>query len=218
MSAGSPGTVEALTRTGGVTAIGGGLVFMGGVAAHPLRDGFTIRSLGSVYGAEHGVILLGLLLQLIAIVGLQIREVQRGAPIDSRTLHTVLVGQVLWVMLITIGATWNPLLAQYRPEDVHITMSDQLITALTVAAMIAFALGHALFGLHVVRANDLPRIAGALIAIGAPVYVLGGLCIFMLGPQSPWVTVIETAGAIPMGIGFIGLGRFMRVTRHQAVA
>lgn len=203
--------VAPLIRMAGTSAIGGGLLFMIGVAAHPLRDGFTIQSLGWLYGAEHAVILLGLLLQTVGIIGLQIWQIQRGTPIGSAAFLSALLGLVSWTMVITIDATWNPLLALYRPEDVHIKMDDPLIMAIMVAGMLTFATGHLLLGRHVMHAQGLPALTGVLLAIGGPVYIFGGMCIFLLGPQSWWVTAIETAGAIPSGIAFIWLGHMMRV-------
>jgi hypothetical protein len=47
---------------------------------------------------------------------------------------------------------------------------------------------------------------GLLIAIGAVLYVVGGLSLALFGPESPLVTIIETRSAVPFGLGFVWLG------------
>jgi hypothetical protein len=69
-----------------------------------------------------------------------------------------------------------------------------------------FAVGYALFGLETVRAGVLSRSAGLLIAVGALLYVVGGFSLPLFGPESAMVTMIETMGALPFGLGFVWLG------------
>ncbi|HEX9369417.1 MAG TPA: hypothetical protein VF897_00350 [Roseiflexaceae bacterium] len=37
-------------------------------------------------------------------------------------------------------------------------------------------------------------------------YIVGGFSLPLFGPESPPVTIIETSGAVPFGLGFIWLG------------
>ena len=74
------------------------------------------------------------------------------------------------------------------------------------AGLALFAVGYALFGRATMRAGVLPRWGGVLIAIGAVLYVVGGFSLPVLGPESAVVTIIETSGAIPFGLGFIRMG------------
>ncbi|MDI6694231.1 MAG: hypothetical protein QME21_04235 [Anaerolineales bacterium] len=77
-------------------------------------------------------------------------------------------------------------------------------------ALVLFFLGYSLFGASLLRAKVQPRLGSLLITIGAPVYIIGGINIFILGPASPIVSVIEIAGAIPLAIGYILLGFKLR--------
>jgi hypothetical protein len=69
-----------------------------------------------------------------------------------------------------------------------------------------FAVGYVLFGHGTVRAADLPRWGGLLIAIGAMLYVVGAFSLPVFGAKSPMVTIVEMSGAIPFGLGFNSLG------------
>jgi hypothetical protein len=73
---------------------------------------------------------------------------------------------------------------------------------------ILFAIGIALHPLRDGQAvNASPYSAiHVLIAIGAVIYILGGFSLAVFGPESALVTIIETSGAIPFGLGFGWLG------------
>ena len=106
----------------------------------------------------------------------------------------------------------NPLLANYAPELVHATSTahahanadPRLLIALPALGL--FFLGYILFGVSLLRAKAQSRLGSLLISIGAPLYIVGGLSFLVLGAASPIVSVIESAGAIPLGLGYILLG------------
>ncbi|MDP8974715.1 MAG: hypothetical protein M3N45_16485, partial [Actinomycetota bacterium] len=69
---------------------------------------------------------------------------------------------------------------------------------------------YVLFGLATMRAGVLPSWGGLLIAIGALLYVAGGFSLPVFGQESAMVTIIETMGALPFGLGFVWLGYALR--------
>jgi hypothetical protein len=75
-----------------------------------------------------------------------------------------------------------------------------------IVPLILFALGYVMISIASVRAAVLPRLAGALIAIGAATYLNASLDVSFLGPKSMLVTIIEVIGATIFGLGFIWLG------------
>ncbi len=123
----------------------------------------------------------------------------------------VLFGQVLYICLLVVDGLRNPLLARFAPEIVHTTAdSDPNVFVIVLPALVLFFAGYILFGISLFHARAQPRVGSLLIAIGAPVYIIGGITIFILGPASPLVSLIEIAGAIPLGLGHILLGLNLR--------
>jgi hypothetical protein len=81
-----------------------------------------------------------------------------------------------------------------------------LLPLLFFSGLAFFAAGYVLFGRATMRAGVLPRWGGLLIAIGAVLYVMGAFSLPVFGPESVLVTIVETSGAVPFGLGFIWLG------------
>jgi hypothetical protein len=73
-------------------------------------------------------------------------------------------------------------------------------------AMTLFFLGYLAFGTSLLAAKVQPRLGSLLITIGAPIYIIGGVSIFILGPASIIVSLIEIVGATPLGAGYFLLG------------
>ena len=81
-----------------------------------------------------------------------------------------------------------------------------LAPSLFLVGLTYFAVSYALFGRMTMRAGVLPRLGGLLIAIGALLCVVGVFSLPIFGPESALVTIMETIGALPFGLGFIRLG------------
>jgi hypothetical protein len=114
--------------------------------------------------------------------------------------------------LLGEGFVW-PAVALYNPAAVHsfdpnvvAARGSMLLPLLFFTGLALFAVGYVLFGRATMRAGVLPRWGGLLIAIGALLYVVGAFSLPVFGPESPLVTIVETSGAVPFGLGFISLG------------
>lgn len=178
---------------------------------HPLRDGTSILNSGVFYGAIHNVGVFGLMFQLFGLVGLYIREADAMGQRGLTALIVVFFGQVLYTCLLAVDGLRNPLLAKYAPQIVHTTADfDPNALVIVLPALVLFFLGYIVFGTSLLYAKAQPRLGSLLITIGAPVYIIGGINIFILGPASPLVSLIEIAGAIPLGLGHILLGIKLR--------
>ncbi len=105
-----------------------------------------------------------------------------------------------------------PAVGLYDPAAVHNFGPDAVETRgsslllIFFVGLAFFAVGYTLFGLATMRVGVLPRWGGLLIAIGALLYGVGGFSLPVFGPESTMVTIIETIGALPFGLGFIWLG------------
>ncbi len=200
-----------LARWSGYASILGGLLFAAAVVLHPLRDGISIANDAVAYGAIHNVGVFGLTFQLLGLIGLYVREAE---PLGERGLKSFVVvffGQVLYICLLVVDGLRNPLLAKYAPAAVH-TFADNDPNALpiVVPGLLLFFAGYIAFGTSLLTASTQPRLGSWLITLGAPIYIIGGISIFVLGPASPIVSPIEIVGAIPLSLGYFLLGLNLR--------
>ncbi|WP_153054492.1 hypothetical protein [Planomonospora sphaerica] len=187
---------------GRTTAASGGALFLLGVVLHPARDGAGIRSAGDVYGLTHDVQALGLLLLAVSLASGYAVDFQRLGRKAIPVVLTAMIGHLLWFALIVIDGSRNPVVARYAPDIVH-TPADLNtgVAAVVLPALLLFPLGCALLGRLLVRQGA--RWPGLLIGTGAIVYTIGGLTLFVTGPHSPVVQILEVGGAVPYALGFV---------------
>ncbi len=199
-----------LTRLSGLASMLGGVLFAIGIALHPLRHGQAVNE--SPYTAIHVLIALALMLILFGLVGLYIRQAEQLSTPGLYSFIMAFVGN-LWTygLIITEGFLW-PAVGRYDPTAVHnldpnaVGARGSSLLLIFFVGLALFALGYALFGRAIARGGVLPRWGGVLIGFGAVLYVVGGFSLPLFGPESPLVTIIETSGAIPFGLGLIRLG------------
>jgi hypothetical protein len=203
-----------LAHWSGYASILGGLLFGVAIVLHPLRDGISVLNSGDAYGAIHFLGAYGLMFQLLGLVGLYIREAEVIGQRGLRSFIAVFFGQILYICVLVGDGIMNPLLAKYAPELVHSTSTAhaQADPGLLIAlpALGLFFLGYILFGASLLRAKVQSRLGSLLMTFGAPLYIVGGLSLLAMGPASPIVSLIERAGAIPLGLGYILLGFSVR--------
>lgn len=199
-----------LTRWSGLAGMLGGVLFALSIPLHPLRHGQAVNE--SPYTAIHVLIAVALMLVLFGLVGLYVRQSDRLGKAGLYGFLLAFMGNV-WTygLIITEGFMW-PAVGLYDPAAVHSFGAETLeargssLISIFFVGLALFAVGYALFGMATMRARVLPRWGGLLIAIGALLYVAGGFSLPILGPESVTVTIIETVGALPFGLGFVGLG------------
>jgi hypothetical protein len=199
-----------LTRWSGLAGMLGGVLFAVGIPLHPLRHGQAVNE--SPYTAIHVLIAVALMLLLFGLVGLYVRQSERLGKVGLYGFVLAFVGNV-WTygLIVTEGFMW-PAVGTYDPAAVHgfgpdaVEARGSSLISIFFVGLAIFAAGYALFGLAAARAGVLPRWGSVLVAIGALLYVVGGFSLPVLGPGSPMVTIIETTGALPFGLGFAWLG------------
>jgi hypothetical protein len=199
-----------LTRWSGVAGVLGGVLFAIGIPLHPLRHGQAVNE--SPYTAIHVLIAAALFLVLFGLVGLYIRQSEHLGQAGLYGFILAFIGNVWsYGLIITEGFMW-PAVGLYDPAVVHgfggnaVEARGSSLISIFFVGLAFFAVGYALFGLVTMRARVLPPWAGVLIAIGAVLYVIGGFSLPILGPEAAMVTIIETSGALPFGLGFVWLG------------
>lgn len=196
-----------LVHLSGRASILGGMLFAVAVVLHPLRDGASIFTSGAAYGAIHNLGVFGLMLQTFGLVGLYIREADAMGGRGLASFIVAFFGQLFYLCLLVVDGIANPLLAQFAPELVHSAEHiDPNLLTIVLPALGLFVLGYVVFGVSLLAAKAQPRIGSVLITVGAPTYIAGGISIFIIGPASHFVSLIEIAGAIPFALGLALLG------------
>jgi len=199
-----------LTRWSGLASMLGGVLFAIGIPLHPLRHGQAVNE--SPYTAIHVLIAVALMLVLFGLVGLYAHQSEQLGKIGLYGFILAFIGNV-WTygLIITEGFLW-PAVGLQDPAAVHnfgpnaTGAPGSSLLFIFFVGLAGFAVGYILFGLATVRAGVLPRWGGLLVAIGALLYVAGGFSLPIFGPESAMVTIIETMGALPFGLGFVWLG------------
>ncbi len=112
---------------------------------------------------------------------------------------TLLIGTMLWETIL-----W-PILVKH--EETLLDFQGPIYTSKTffpffIVAGLIYSLGYILVGIGIVQADVLPRVAGYLLAVGAPTFGLGA----MFGKAQVYV---RSAGITLMSGGLIWLGLVM---------
>ena len=105
-----------------------------------------------------------------------------------------------------------PVLARESPAVLDSITQYPPAVGINGLAAVAFMIGYALFGIAMLRIRALPRLAGLLVAVGAPAHLLGfGLS--QLVATAWWVVAV--LGAVSLGAGLAWAG--FRLWRTGAV-
>ena len=116
------------------------------------------------------------------------RQVQPDAA-ESPYRHLPDCGhRELWILA--------PVLAKKSPAVLDAITQHPPVVGINGLAAITFMVGYLLFGLAMIRTASLPRLAGILVAVGAPAHLIGfGLAQLV----SPALWSIAVAGSISLG-------------------
>ena len=116
----------------------------------------------------------------------------------ASTGTTLLIGTMLWETVL-----W-PILVKY--EESLLDFQGPIYTSKTflpffIVAGLIYSAGYVLVGIGIVQAGILPKIAGILLAVGAPTFGLGSMFgKYQVYPRSVGVTLMS------IGLIWIGLG------------
>ena len=197
----------------GVALVAAGVLMAAATLLHPSRETATtiIASEGRLVAA-HMLYTLSWLLVLLGLPGLYVAE--RGT---MRRLG--LVGfLVAFSGTYLIAVTGNfgflaPVLARQSPAVLDSITEYPPAVGINGLAAIAFMLGYALFGVAMTRMSTLPRLAGVLVAVGAPAHLLG---FGMAQLVSTVLWPVAVLGAVSLGAGLAWPG--FRLSQTGAAA
>ncbi len=187
-----------LIRWGGMTSILSGLLLILFAVFHPARE-VTLAQDGLSWGLEHQLGIVSMVLMLFGLIGLYARQIERSSTLGFIGFVTAFAGVALYMGGMFLDAYFFPLLAVQAPSIVTDVLTGNVSGLPAVGlglSVVLFVVGFMVFGLATIRAGVLPRAAGVLLIVGAPLF----------GPGSLLPKLVQTGGAVVFGLGLIWLG------------
>ncbi len=212
-------TTTTLTRAAGLSAVAGGLLFIGVQINHPHLDAAFATT--TEYTIRESLKVLMAVLSLIGITGIYLHQVKRigvlgliGYALFAFCYLIILSTQIIGVVVLPSLASGAP---DYVNDVLAVAQGDHAIgdvgafAILNAAGGITYLLGAFLFGIALFRARVLARWAAAVLAGGA----VAAITLQVLPQINPRFF------AIPTGVALIGLGlslwREQRTSGAEAV-
>lgn len=198
-------TTSKLLKMAAAAAIVAGLLF---VVVQPIHPSDTLASATTdQWAIVHYATLAMTILFVVGITGIYLRQVEETGWLGFAGFVTLTLGLLITGAMVFIESFVEPVLAQRDPDYVVALLGlvSGAETQVDLGALpmlwsisgVLFPLGCLLFGLAVMRARVLPRLAGAVFAFGLPIAVV----VVSLLPYD-----LHRLGAVPVGIGLAWLG------------
>jgi hypothetical protein len=162
--------------------------------------------------AAHVMYTLSWLLVLLGLPGLYAAPRWRMGRLGLAGFLTAFTGTYLIAVTGNFGFL-APVLAKESPAVLDSLTRYQPVIVVNGLAAIAFMIGYVLFGIAMAWTPTVPRLAGLLVAVGAPLHLLGfGLAQLV----TPALWPIAVLGAVSLGAGLAWPG--YRLWRPPAAA
>lgn len=147
--------------------------------------------------AAHVVYTLSWFLVLLGLPGLYAAQRGRLGRLGLAGFLTAFLGTYLIAVTGNFGFL-APVLAKESPAVLDAINQYPPVLGINGLAAIAFMVGYVLLGIAMIRTASLPRLAGILVAVGAPSHLIGfGLAQLV----SPALWPIAVIGSILLGAG-----------------
>jgi hypothetical protein len=196
-------TTHRLTRMAGLSAVVGGLLYVGVQVKHPLLDATFTTTVE--YATRETAKIVMALLSLVGITGIYLRQVRQSGLLGLIGYVLLALGYLSILGIQIVGVFVLPDLATVEPGYVNdalavatsgVPVGDVSGLRLLSRLAITYIVGGTVFGIALFRANVLPRWAAVLLSLGA----LATIATFQL-PE-----LVQRLFAVPVGVALIGLG------------
>lgn len=191
-------TSSSLIRWSGLANLIAGILLALFALFHPADVNHTTM-LQTPWVAEHTVGIAALSLTLLGLLGIQARQATQAGGLGWIGFVLALIGTAYLVGDLRFDAYLFPIVAQHAPDLVAIPgplFTETTAVIIPLTEVLFFGVGFVLLGIAIMRARQLPRWAGLLLVVGAP--------LFIVGPPISWVVFV--LGAILLGAGLSWLG------------
>jgi hypothetical protein len=187
-----------LLRVSGLALVAAGVLMAVATLLHPSREtATTIIASEARLVAAHVAYTLSWLLVLLGLPGLYAAQGGRMGRLGLPGFLTAFTGTYLIAVTGNFGFL-APVLAKKSPAVLDAITQYPPVVGINGLAAITFMVGYLLFGMPRIRAASLPRLAGILVAVGAPAHLIGfGLAQLV----TPALWSIAVAGSVSLGTG-----------------
>jgi hypothetical protein len=187
-----------LLKASGLALVAGGVLMAVATLLHPSHETVTTIIASEVrLVAAHVVYTLSWFLVLLGLPGLYAAQRGRLGRLGLAGFLTAFLGTYLIAVTGNFGFL-APVLAKESPAVLDAINQYPPVLGINGLAAIAFMIGYVLLGIAMIRTAALPRLAGILVAVGAPSHLIGfGLAQLV----SPALWPIAVIGSILLGAG-----------------
>jgi hypothetical protein len=192
-----------LSRWSGIACILAGALLFLATLVHPSQETPRIilqQELRLV--AAHWLYTLFCALFLLGLPGLYSAQSERFGRLGLVSFLMLFFGTLFFAVANYYGFI-APLLATQAPAMLNAINAYPHVAALNGLLIVSFFPGFIVFGVATLRAGLLPRQVGMLLAIGSPLYLLGG-ALGQLVYDALWSVAI--VGALFLGLGLAWAG------------
>jgi len=203
-----------LSRWSGIACILAGLLIVLATLVHPSRETPEIileQELRLV--AAHWLYTFFFGFLLLGLPGLYAAQSERAGRLGLVSFLMVFFGTLFFAVSNDFGFI-APVLAAQAPAMLVAINTYPPSATLSGLLLVCFFPGFILFGIATLRARVLPRQTGILMAIGAPLYLVGavlGLIVF----EALWTVAI--LGALALGLGLAWAGYWLWSSKETSV-
>jgi hypothetical protein len=187
-----------LLKASGLALVAGGVLMAVATLLHPSHETVTTIIASEVrLVAAHVAYTLSWLLVLLGLPGLYVAQRGRMGRLGLAGFLTAFLGTYLIAVTGNFGFL-APVLAKESPGVLDAINQYPPVIGINGLAAIAFMVGYVLFGIAMTRSAVMPRLAGILVAVGAPSHLIGfGVAQLV----SPALWPIAVVGSILLGAG-----------------
>jgi hypothetical protein len=187
-----------LLKASGLALVVGGVLMAAATLLHPSHETVTTIIASEVrLVAAHVVYTISWLLVLLGLPGLYAAQRGRMGRLGLAGFLAAFAGTYLIAVTGNFGFL-APVLAKESPAVLDAINQYPPVVGINGLAAIAFMVGYVLLGIAMTRTASLPRLAGILVAVGAPSHLIGfGLAQLV----SPALWFIAVVGSIILGAG-----------------
>jgi hypothetical protein len=197
-----------ITRVSGILLLVGGVLVAISWSFHPLDpDPHTMQS--TRWLVVHGLAGIGLALTVPGLLGLYNRLAAESGVGGLIGFILAAVGTALMagtILFIEVGTL--PLIATLPNAEEVLNTFPPAFMAVFGVTLLTFILGYILLGIVTWRSAVLPRTAGLLLLVGAPLFA---------APAPPTPIIVNTIGAILFGLGYAWLGYSLWANTSQLI-
>jgi hypothetical protein len=184
-------------RLSGILLVLAGLLVAISWSFHPLApDDQAMQS--TRWLIVHGLAGIGLVLSVPGLLGLYDQLSDDSGVLGLIGFILAAIGTALFAgAILFIEVATLPFISALGNGEELLQSAPPTFMAVFAVTFISFALGFILLGVVALRATVLPRRAGLLLLIGAPLFAF---------PVPPAPVIVNTIGAVLFGLGYVWLG------------